>query len=96
MPKFDDYSTSYRFIKMERRDGILQMTLHSKGGELLWGGKPHEECSYAFYDVARDRVSDGDDSVGRAHDASLEPGVERLERPNRTLPSDGFDRPAVT
>lgn len=55
MSKFEEYAEKYNFIKMERRDGILQMTLHSKGGELLWGGRPHEECSYAFYDVARDR-----------------------------------------
>ncbi len=55
MSKFEEYSSKYQFIKMERHDGILQMTLHSKGGELLWGGRPHEECSYAFYDVARDR-----------------------------------------
>jgi enoyl-CoA hydratase/carnithine racemase len=55
MSKFEDYKDKYQYIRMERRDGILQMTLHSKGGELLWGGRPHEECSYAFYDVARDR-----------------------------------------
>jgi enoyl-CoA hydratase/carnithine racemase len=55
MSKFEEYAEKYDFIKMERRDGILQMTLHSKGGPLLWGGRPHEECSYAFYDVARDR-----------------------------------------
>lgn len=55
MSKFEEYAGKYQFIKMERQDGILQITLHSKGGELLWGGRPHEECSYAFYDVARDR-----------------------------------------
>ncbi len=55
MSKFEEYANKYQYIRMERRDGILQMTLHSKGGELLWGGRPHEECSYAFYDVARDR-----------------------------------------
>ncbi|HVN88757.1 MAG TPA: enoyl-CoA hydratase/isomerase family protein [Candidatus Binataceae bacterium] len=55
MSKFEEYADKYKYIKMERRDGILQITLHSKGGELLWGGRPHEECSYAFYDVARDR-----------------------------------------
>ena len=51
---FDDYSNKYKFIKMERHDGILQMTLHSKNGELKWGMRPHEELSYAFGDVARD------------------------------------------
>jgi enoyl-CoA hydratase/carnithine racemase len=52
--KFDDYSSKYSCIKMERRDGILQMTLHTKGAELQWGISAHEELSYAFYDVARD------------------------------------------
>jgi enoyl-CoA hydratase/carnithine racemase len=55
MSKFEEYAGKYKFIKMDRQDGILQMTLHSNGGELLWGGRPHEECSYAFYDIARDR-----------------------------------------
>jgi enoyl-CoA hydratase/carnithine racemase len=52
--KLEDYASKYKFIKMERTDGILQMTLHSKGGELKWGMRPHEELSYAFADVARD------------------------------------------
>ena len=54
MSHFDDYKDRFKFIKMERQDGILQMTLHSKDGELLWGGRPHEELSYAFGEVARD------------------------------------------
>ncbi len=54
MSHFDDYKDRFNFIKMERQDGILQMTLHSKDGELLWGGRPHEELSYAFGEVARD------------------------------------------
>lgn len=55
MSKLEEYGSKYQFIKMERTDGILMMTLHSKGEELLWGGRPHEELSYAFYEVARDR-----------------------------------------
>jgi len=39
---------------MERREGILQMTLHTKGVDLKWGISAHEELSYAFYDIARD------------------------------------------
>ena len=53
--KLEDYANKYRFIKMERTDGILQMTLHSKNGPLKWGMRPHEELSYAFGDIARDR-----------------------------------------
>jgi enoyl-CoA hydratase/carnithine racemase len=52
--KFEEYSTRYKHIKMERRDGILQMTLHTRDAELKWSMPPHEELSYAFYDVARD------------------------------------------
>ena len=52
--KFDDYAKKYHHIKMERRDGILQMTLHTNDAELKWGMGPHEELSYAFNDVARD------------------------------------------
>jgi enoyl-CoA hydratase/carnithine racemase len=53
--KLEKYRDKYQYIKMERTDGILQMTFHSRGKELLWGGRPHEEASYAFYEVARDR-----------------------------------------
>src|SRR5258708_8710047 len=52
--KFDDFARKYHHIKMDRRDGILQMTLHANDAELKWGMGPHEELSYAFYDVARD------------------------------------------
>jgi enoyl-CoA hydratase/carnithine racemase len=55
MITLDDYANKYRHIKMERRDGILQMTLHTEGAELKWGMRPHEELSYAFNDIARDR-----------------------------------------
>ena len=67
--KLEDYASKYKFIKMERTDGILQMTLHSKGGELKWGMRPHEELSYAFADVARDHdiarssIPEGDTSI---------------------------------
>ena len=54
MSKFEEYQNRYKHVAMERRNGILQMTLHSAGGPLKWGGTPHEELSYAFYDVARD------------------------------------------
>src|SRR5271155_3511849 len=54
MFKFEDYGSKYKTIKLERHDGILQMTLHTNDAELKWGMQPHEELSYAFYDIARD------------------------------------------
>ncbi|MDB5809717.1 MAG: hypothetical protein JWN94_1839 [Betaproteobacteria bacterium] len=55
MPKFDDYSRSYRFINMERRGGILQMTLHTDGGPLQWNLEAQVEFVRAFTDVGVDR-----------------------------------------
>lgn len=54
---FDDYREKYETIRMERRDGVLQMTFHTEGGSLRWGhiGGAHAEFANAFADVARDR-----------------------------------------
>ena len=55
MSKFDDYSRTYRFIKMERRSGILQMALHTDGGPLRWNLDAQVEFARAFGDVGADR-----------------------------------------
>jgi enoyl-CoA hydratase/carnithine racemase len=55
---FDDYANRYECVSMERQDGILLLTIHAKGAKdraCLWSAKPHEELSYAFNDIARDR-----------------------------------------
>ena len=43
MTTFDAYATKYQTIRMQRRHGILQMTLHTDGGPLRWGFLPHAE-----------------------------------------------------
>ncbi|MGD9941714.1 MAG: enoyl-CoA hydratase/isomerase family protein [Burkholderiaceae bacterium] len=55
MSDFEQYASKYKSIRMERRDGILLMTLHTDGGELQWGGVPHGELPRAFHDVGADR-----------------------------------------
>ena len=55
MASLDQYSDKYDNIRFERRDGILQMTFHTGGGPLQWGGGPHEEFPRAFADVGSDR-----------------------------------------
>ena len=55
MPKFDEYGSTYRFIKMERRGGILQMTLHTDGGPLQWNLDAQVEFVRAFGEVGADR-----------------------------------------
>ncbi|MCC6706900.1 MAG: enoyl-CoA hydratase/isomerase family protein [Gammaproteobacteria bacterium] len=54
MSVFASYSTKYRHLRMERRDGILQVTLHSEGETLRWGGGPHAEFGAAFRDIGAD------------------------------------------
>jgi len=54
--KLEDYATKYQNIRMERRDGILQVTFHTNGGPLVWThiGGAHEEFADAFAEIARD------------------------------------------
>jgi enoyl-CoA hydratase/carnithine racemase len=54
MTRLDDYATKYQTVRMERRDGILQMMFHTDGGPLQWGLLPHGEFPQAFRDVGSD------------------------------------------
>jgi enoyl-CoA hydratase/carnithine racemase len=51
---FDAYKDKYSSIQMDRRDGILQLTFHTDGGPLRWGGIPHGEFGPAFTDIGHD------------------------------------------
>src|SRR5208337_2067181 len=58
MSKLLDYAERYRNVRLERRDGILQVTLHTDGESLTWGavkGSVHEQLGEAFYHIGRDR-----------------------------------------
>src|SRR5262249_47963163 len=92
MTKFEDYSTKYKTIRMERRNGVLQMTLHSDGGPLRWGFLPHSELPEAFHDVGFDHenrvviiTGTGEEFSGpRANPGTssfpTRPSVERVDR----------------
>ena len=51
---FDEYSTRYRHVEMQREAGVLELRLHSDGGPLVWGSGPHSELGYCFADVGSD------------------------------------------
>ena len=55
MASLEQYADQYQNIRFQREDGILQMTFHTNGGPLQWGGGPHEEFPRAFADVGSDR-----------------------------------------
>lgn len=52
---FEDYCDKYESISMRREDGILEMTLGTDGGPLVWGRLPHAELEEAFLNIGRDR-----------------------------------------
>jgi len=52
--KFEDYANKYKHVKLDRRNGILQVTLHTGGKDLVWGAEPHDELSFLFGEIARD------------------------------------------
>jgi enoyl-CoA hydratase/carnithine racemase len=54
MGELSDYAGKYQTIRMERRDGILTVTLHTNGGPLQWGLLPHRELPLAFHDISND------------------------------------------
>jgi hypothetical protein len=55
MSSFDEYKNRYKTARMERRNGVLQVTLHTDGQSLRWGFLPHGELPEAFHDVGADR-----------------------------------------
>ncbi|MEX3947976.1 enoyl-CoA hydratase/isomerase family protein [Paraburkholderia sp. EG287B] len=57
MSCLEDYGKRFANIEFERRDGVLQVRLHTDGGPLKWGaldGSIHSQLGEAFYQIARD------------------------------------------
>ena len=57
MSEFKDYADKYSGIRFRRENGVLEMTLHTRGGPARWGSSPdclHGELGPAFRDIARD------------------------------------------
>jgi enoyl-CoA hydratase/carnithine racemase len=53
-----DYARRYHTIEIERHDGVIELRLHTRGGEALWGVSErslHNELGLLFGDLARDR-----------------------------------------
>jgi enoyl-CoA hydratase/carnithine racemase len=57
MSSFDEYSGRYSHVAMRREDGILELRVHSDGGPLVWGAKPHEELGHCFQEIGVDRAN---------------------------------------
>jgi hypothetical protein len=55
MAAFDNYARTYRFMKLTREDGVLQVALHTDGGPLRWNLDAQAEFAQAFADIGADR-----------------------------------------
>ena len=55
MSQFDEYAYKYDNIRMERQNGILQITLHTDGDTLRWTGGGQRNFPQAFRDIGSDR-----------------------------------------
>ncbi|MBI3069596.1 MAG: enoyl-CoA hydratase/isomerase family protein [Betaproteobacteria bacterium] len=78
MANFEEYSRKYKHVKMRRRDGILEMTLHTNGGSLRWALEPEIELGNAFADIGSDRenrivilTGTGNEFIGPRHSGDM-------------------------
>jgi enoyl-CoA hydratase/carnithine racemase len=90
--KLDDYANKYQTVRMERRNGILQVTLHTEGQSLRWGFLPHGELPEAFHDIGGDRDNrvviltgtgaefSGPRATPGTSSFPIRPGWERIDR----------------
>jgi enoyl-CoA hydratase/carnithine racemase len=55
--KLADYASRYNTIRFVRTEGVLEVTIHTQGGEAKWSVTEeghHNELGLAFADIARD------------------------------------------
>jgi enoyl-CoA hydratase/carnithine racemase len=56
--EFETYQNAYKHIKLERRDGILEVRIHTDDGPAIWDALAsddiHGELGEAFYRIGRD------------------------------------------
>jgi enoyl-CoA hydratase/carnithine racemase len=54
-PKFEEYKEKYKdFIAMERRNGVILLTMHHDKGPVLWNEAMHNALPQAFHDLGND------------------------------------------
>lgn len=74
---FEHYSARYHNVRMTRKDGVIEVVLHTEGNSLVWGAGPHRDLPLAFADIAGDRenrvviLTGAGDSFCAARDETL-------------------------
>ena len=61
-PKFEEYKELFKeHFEMERRDGIIELRMHTLGGDVQWNFELHRALWQAFQTVGADPENRGDD-----------------------------------
>ena len=84
MAKFEEYASKYQSVRMERKEGILQVTFHTNGDTLQWGQGPYIEFPKAFADIGSDRENKVVIFTGAGDSFSGPPGTPQNHRPQKT------------
>ena len=90
-PRFEDYREKYApYFKMERRNGILQVQMHTAGGPVMYGLPIHNAWSQLWLELGNDPDNEvlifsgtGDQWI-----AGFDP--EMAKQPLHELPADAF------
>ncbi len=90
-PRFEDYREKFAsYFMMERRNGILQVQMHSNGGPVMYGLPMHNAWSQLWLDVGNDPENEvlifggaGDQWI-----AGFDPDMSR--QPFHEMPGDVF------
>jgi enoyl-CoA hydratase/carnithine racemase len=54
-PELKEYQDRYENIRLERSDdGVLEVTVHTDGGPLVWTSTAHDELAYCFEQISCD------------------------------------------
>ena len=90
--QLSDYAAKYHGINFTRdAAGVLEMTIHTRGGVALWGTSLkslHTELGHAFLDVARDPENRVVIFTGTG-DAFIPRSIRRKAIPSPTSPPCG-------
>ena len=90
-PRFEDYREKYAtFFNMERRNGILQVHMHTDGGPVMYGLPIHNAWSQLWLDVGNDPDNEVliFSGTGDKWIAGFDP--EMSTQPLHELPADAF------
>lgn len=93
MSTFANYSKLYSNIDFERRNGILQVRLHTDGGPMKWGALPgtiHDQLGEAFYQIGRDAANEVVILTGTGDNFCVEFNMQEIPKDSNT--ADGWYR----